>query len=232
MKNYGNLLLASVAWFCRCARRLLDLERPVLQLELDATQRWSWVSLTGWGAGGDAGKKLEVFGCFGGTWSTRKRSDIWCPPRIRPYFFRVGKVVLAMCAKDRANYVYCTHLYAQIHTLFVFFSKNYTPWHFGVFLQTRGSRGFSVLMLPPSVLSQVPFGRCCGRWGWDLPSFCGSQLAGGEWMDGSWMRIHGGHGIEAHSQISRRRTCSANPNRDKDVMMRCRGSFWSHRPVR
>lgn len=61
-------------------------------------------------------------------------------------------------------------------------------------------------------------------------------------MDGSWMRIHGGHGIEAHFVNQQQTkiwdlvltsvTCSANPNRDKDVMMRCRGSFWSHRPVR
>lgn len=73
------------------------------------------------------GRSWKFLVVLGGHGQHENEVISYVPQEIRPYFFRVGKVVLAMRAKDRANYVYCTHLYAQIHTLFVFFSKNYTP---------------------------------------------------------------------------------------------------------
>lgn len=109
------------------------------------------------------GRSWKFLVVLGGHGQHENEVISYVPQEIRPYFFRVGKVVLAMCTKDRANYVYthyvhkykhllrfCQELYKYyiLHDILVFFFKHV---------------GQEVFPLPPSVLSQVPLGRCCGR---------------------------------------------------------------------
>lgn len=94
------------------------------------------------------GRSWKFLVVLGGHGQHENEVISYVPQEIRPYFFRVGKVVLAMCTKDRANYLYTHHTHKYIHFL-CFFSKNYISTIYfmtivGVFLQTRGSRGFSV----------------------------------------------------------------------------------------
>ena len=95
-----------------------------------------------WRCGEEAGS-LGLF--WGDMVNTKNEVISYVPQEIRPYFFihtYMDKYIHFLC------FIQEPYKYYMLHDILAFF------------LQTRGSRGFSVLML---VLSQVPFGRCCGR---------------------------------------------------------------------
>ena len=123
----------------------------------------------------------------------------YVPQEIRPYVFRVGKVVLAMCTKDRANYVY-TLICTNTCTFCVFFQELYKYYILHdilvFFLQTRGSRGFSVtsisavtgsfgkvlrpLRMRPSIVLWKPTGKRRVD-GWELDENSRRSAADEDW---------------------------------------------------
>lgn len=180
--------------------------------------RWRW------------GEEAGSFWLFWGELDQHENEVIsYVPQEIRPYFFRVGKVVLAMCTKDRANYVYTHYMHKYMHLL-CFFQELYVGQEVFLFWCYLHQCCHRFLSEGAAAVEDETFHRFVeANWqeesgwmgaGWEFTEVMGSR------------HIHKSAADEDWDLVLTRVTCSAKPNRDKDVMMRCRGSFWSHRPVR